>query len=95
MVFLRVRPRLMTKGGERTDHLSICDQRKLYLKNGIEIDKRKSYISYLNINLRSLMRRRHREKKVYPPPFSLKSKEEIAYLFTMESTFFGIEDGRE
>lgn len=94
MVFLRVRPRLMTKGAERTDHLSICDQRKLYLKNGIEIDKHKSYISYLNINLRSLMRRRHREKKVYPlsPPFSLKSKEEIE---TLESKFCGIEDGIE
>lgn len=66
----------MTKwGGERTDHLSIYDQRKLYQKNGIEIDKHKSYISYLLINLRSLMRRRHREKKV--DPFSLKSKEEI------------------
>lgn len=93
MVFLRVRPRLMTKGGERTDHLSICDQRKLYLKNGIQIDKHKSHISYLLINLRSLMRRRHRENKVYlSPPLSLKSKEEI---HTLESKFCGIEDGIE
>ena len=44
MVFLRVRPRLMTKGGERTDHLPICDQRKLYLKNGIQIDRHKSHL---------------------------------------------------
>lgn len=44
MVFIRVRPRLMTKGGKRTDHLSICDQRKLYLKNGIQIDRHKSHI---------------------------------------------------
>lgn len=44
MLFLRVRPRLMTKEGERTDHLSICDQKTLYLKNGIQIDKHKSHI---------------------------------------------------
>ena len=60
--FLRVRPRLMTNGGERTDHLSICDQRKLYLKNGIQIDKHKRV--GLAINLRSLMRRRHREESI-------------------------------
>jgi len=44
MVFLRVRPRLMTKGGERTGHLPVCDQTKLYLKNGIQIDRHKSHL---------------------------------------------------
>lgn len=84
--FLRVRPRLMTKGGERTDHLSICDQRKLYLKNGIQIDKHKRV--GLAINLRSLMRRRHREESIpFVTPLSLKSKEEI---HTLESKFCGI-----
>lgn len=84
--FLRVRPRLMTKGGERTDHLSICDQRKLYLKNGIQIDKHKRV--GLAINLRSLMRRRHREESIpFVTPLSLKSKEEI---HTLESKFGGI-----
>jgi hypothetical protein len=42
----------------------------------------------ISINLRSLMRRRHREVT----PFSLKSKEEIQ---TFESKFGGIEDGIE
>lgn len=41
MVFLRVRPRLMTKGGESTDHLPIT---KRYLKNGIQIDWHKSHL---------------------------------------------------
>ena len=36
--------RRLTKGGERTDHLPICDQTKLYLKNGIQIDRHKSHL---------------------------------------------------
>ena len=45
----------------------------------------------ISINLRSLMRRRHREESIlFVTPLSLKSKEEIQ---TLE--FGGIEDGIE
>lgn len=65
---------------ERTDHLPICNQTKLYLKNGIEIDRHKSHLYQSTLIDETAT-------KVYPlSPSSLKSKEKI---HTLESKFGG------
>lgn len=72
--------RRLTKGGERTDHLPICNQTKLYLKNGIEIDRHKSHLYQSTLIDETAT-------KVYPlSPSSLKSQEKI---HTLESKFGG------